>query len=245
MVETMVIYDMSQNEERLISSLVKYFPQLRITAVAHSCDRALSLITSHQPGLLIYDLDLDLSCCEKFLKKMDEDERDAILISSQSPDEEIFLHDSVSGLVRKPIIVAELVVTVRNTIKKIALKTREKLLTPKEAKPINDIVGIPTFEGFEYLNINQIIRCEGLQKCTRVVIDNRKDLISAYPIGAFKELLIPYGFYDVHRSHIINMKKVNRYSREGFIYLTDGSTVPLARRKRPLFFSNWNHLKVR
>jgi len=103
-------------------------------------------------------------------------------------------------------------------------------------------VGIPTLDGVEYINTESIVRCEGIQKCSRVINEDRNDIISSYSLGNFAELLKPFGFELVHRSHLINLKKVRRYTREGYIHLSDNSRVPLARRKKTDFLGLWPHL---
>ena len=99
------------------------------------------------------------------------------------------------------------------------------------------LVGIPTMDGVEYLKIDQIIKCEGPQKCTRVVTAERKNIVSSYNIGEFSKLLQPYNFFTPHRSFLINLNHMKRYSKDGLIYLTDQETAPLARRRKQEFLN--------
>jgi len=99
------------------------------------------------------------------------------------------------------------------------------------------MVGIPTMEGVEYLKIEQIIKCEGLQKCTRIFTTEDKKIVSSYNIGEFSKLLQPYNFFAPHRSFLINLNHIKRYNKEGIIHLTDKETAPLARRRKQDFLS--------
>lgn len=115
-------------------------------------------------------------------------------------------------------------------------KVYQKIIRSKSFNP-NKMVGIPTMEGVEYLKIEQIIKCEGLQKCTRVVTTENKKIVSSYNIGEFSKLLQPYNFFAPHRSFLINLNHIKRYSKEGLIYLTDKETAPLARRRKQEFLN--------
>ncbi len=240
MIDTIVIQPTSNDAVQLVANLQDHCPTIRVRGVAHTYDQALTLVAAHQPSLLFYDVDLEEGACDKFLDHLDSLPCRAILLSSHALAEPTYSHSSVFGLVRQPINLADLVLTVRSAVD--YLERLPALPATHTRPPAGGKVGIPTLEGFEYLDVQDIIRCEGLQKCTRVVTADRKDIISSYPIGAFRKLLIPYGFFDVHRSHLINLAKVIRYTREGFVYLNDQSQVPLARRKRADFLSLWEQI---
>lgn len=108
--------------------------------------------------------------------------------------------------------------------------------------PHTKLIGIPTIEGIDFLYSHEIIRCEGLQKCTRIVSTRGSAMVSAYNIGEFKKLLEAYGFFSCHKSHLINLMHVKKLTREGFVYLSDNGAVPLARRKRIEFLAMLKHL---
>lgn len=109
--------------------------------------------------------------------------------------------------------------------------------------PHTKLVGVPTIEGVEFINTEKVIRCEGLQKCTLIVTTEKSDIISSYSIGKFSELLEEDGFFSCHRSHLINLKYVKKYTREGYIFFSaDSKPVPLARRRRSDFMDQMRHL---
>lgn len=107
--------------------------------------------------------------------------------------------------------------------------------------PENRLVGIPTIHGQEILLADDIVRCEGLQRCTRIVSITKKDLISAHPIGYFKKALkkFPY-FFSTHRSHYINLSFVDRYLKSGIICMKDGAEVPIVKDQRQQFLKRIN-----
>jgi len=100
----------------------------------------------------------------------------------------------------------------------------------------SNCLGIPTLNGYDFIKFHDIIKCEGLQSYTRIVLRDKPDIISSYNIGQVKKLLIPKGFFSPHKSYLINLDEIEKYSKEGVIYLRGGLHVPLARRRKKAFF---------
>lgn len=117
------------------------------------------------------------------------------------------------------------------------IENLEALIKDKER-----VVGIPTIDGYEFLFPNEIIRCEGLQKCTRILTSTKTDIISSYNIGEFKKLLESFHFYAPHKSHLINLAYVKKYKREGIIILRDNTQIPVSKRRKGDFLEMIHHL---
>jgi len=108
--------------------------------------------------------------------------------------------------------------------------------------PNNQIIGIPTFEGYEFSSAEDIIRCEGFQKCTKVFLKKKSTIISSYNIGEFEKLLKKFGFFSTHKSHLINLSCISKYNKDGTLTLCDNSTVPVSRRRKRIFLEQFAHI---
>ena len=124
----------------------------------------------------------------------------------------------------------------------LTLKYKSLILLVRNYMNGKNKIGIATLEGIEFIRVEEVIRCEGLQRCTNVVVQNRKNMVSSYNLGEFIKLLENYGFYSPHRSHLINLSHVHRYDREGIILMTDQSAIPVSRRKKQEFLDQLKHL---
>lgn len=82
----------------------------------------------------------------------------------------------------------------------------------------------------------EIIRCEGMQRLTKVITADGS-IISSYNIGEFCILLKGWGFFLSPKSHLINLNFLRNYDTEGVFTLRDESSVPLARRRREAFMA--------
>ncbi len=129
--------------------------------------------------------------------------------------------------------------TIELHLLKAKLEHLEQLL---QEKNVDKLIGIPTLEGFDFIAVKEIIRCEGLQKCTRIVTTSKTDIISSYNIGEFRKLLEPYFFFSPHKSHLINLAFLKKYKREGTIMLRDNACIPVSKRKKSEFLELVIHL---
>jgi two-component system LytT family response regulator len=210
------------------------FKGLEIKATASSIEQAYSVIDLFKPYLIFSEVNIEGNTVFDFCSKVLGENVEIILFSDNTDAAAEAIKFQVCGYLLKPIKRSELINSVDTAIAKINRRSN----TSQYSLPHNKMIGIPTIEGYNFLNVSEIIRCEGQQKCTRVVTTVQKNIISSYPIGKFRELLKGYGFFTCHKSHIINLAFVRRYTHEGFIYLNDTSAVPLARRRKAQFLAN-------
>jgi two-component system LytT family response regulator len=121
----------------------------------------------------------------------------------------------------------------------LRINKREKMLGPQSGKPsaykeLFKKLPIPTEEGLELVPFEQIIQCKAERAyCFFHLINNKKILVSK-PMKEFEVALINNGFFKVHKSGIVNLQFAEKYVRGkgGYLVLSDGSTVPVATRKK-------------
>jgi two-component system LytT family response regulator len=235
------------DKERDTTSLLKRclnskFPEVSIDGEGSSYSEATRLIRTVHPKLIFSDIDV----ISRLKNTCLHDHVEFVCLSNVSEDAISAIRQDACGFILKPITIDDVVISVGNALRKLTdrplCKDNGSLSFETRLLPHTKLIGIPTMEGIEFLYSHEIIRCEGLQKCTRIVSTRKNNMISAYNIGEFRKLLEEYGFFSCHKSHLINLMHVNRYTRDGFLFLTDNAAVPLARRKRLEFLQHLKHL---
>jgi len=240
MITAVLVDDEKRAVEVLKDSLKADFPDIQILGSANSAQEAQTLITQMKPDLVFLDVAMPEESGFDLLNKLPTLDFEIIFVTAFDQYAMDAIKFCALGYVLKPIQREELVMAVQRAIKSIAQKqetNRNKLLLQNLINPgsQSNRIGIPTTDGLEFVSIQEIIRCEGVQRATKVVFEARKNLVSAYNLGEFKRMLEEYGFYSVHKSHLVNLDHVIRYDKEGFVHMTDKSNVPVARRKRQEF----------
>jgi len=239
-IESIIIDHESDATCFLKECLHSKFPDIAVSGEASDYFQGCELIKRFNPELVFSEM----KAGSKIRSLVAEYAFETVYISARAEDALCAFRQNACGFILKPLNVAEIVNSVATVMRRFserdshptAVISRENLL------PHTRLIGIPMMDGIEFLSAHEIIRCEGLQKCTRIVSMRKNDLVSSYNIGEFRKLLEEYGFFACHKSHLINLMHVKKITREGFIYLTDNSPVPLARRKRQEFLSNLKHL---
>lgn len=138
----------------------------------------------------------------------------------------------------QPYLPKDLIMAVDKAEQKLMLHSKLSKLFNNEEQ----LLGIPTIEGYEFIPSNEIVKCEGMQSYTRIFIKNKNSIVSSNNIGELRSKLEPFGFFSPHKSYLICLKQIRKYHRDGVICLQDGSEVPLARRRKCLFFEHIMHL---
>lgn len=229
--------------ERLRKCLAEKFPEIRVQGEAKTFFEAGRLIKAVNPSLIFCDNDTLPNYRLMGLRDRSKIGFEVVLISGNSNDALLAFRQEACGFLLKPFDIGDIVLSVTLAIQKISEKNSSyDHLKVNQILSHSNLVGIPCIDGIEFLNTCEIVRCEGLQKCTRIITVRESNIVSSYNIGEFRRVLNSRGFFSCHKSHLINLVYVRKLTKEGFIILADKSAVPLARRKRQEFLQSLDHL---
>jgi two-component system LytT family response regulator len=102
----------------------------------------------------------------------------------------------------------------------------------------NQKISIPMREGFELLNVKDIIHLEASESYTMIHLQGGKRILSSKNIKVYEKLLDPNIFFRTHKSHIVNLrfhlKGFNRIDGNSAV-MTNGQLIPISRRKLQSF----------
>jgi two-component system LytT family response regulator len=128
-------------------------------------------------------------------------------------------------------------------------KVSDKLATKDFAKKVSHLlenitkpdkhkkISIPTFEGFEFLEITDIVRCQSDVNYTTIFTKNGQKLLVSKTLKSFEELLADCNFFRIHNSHLINLEYVKKYTKGkgGYVTLTDNTIIEVSTRRKDDF----------
>jgi two-component system LytT family response regulator len=155
---------------------------------------------------------------------------------------EAIKHCAIGYLV-KPVDNNDLVETVNKAIKNIegksALEKNKQLIENLGVQSFqNKKIVIPSQEGLEFVEIADIIHCEGVEGYTKIHFIHQKPILSSHSIGHFKKLLGNQFFYLIHKSHLINLSYIEKYLNEGYVVLSGNHKLPVSRNRRSGFLNS-------
>ena len=111
--------------------------------------------------------------------------------------------------------------------------------------PPSGRLAIPTLEGVFYLPYSDIVYVRSESNYSNIVPEApRSTLLVSKSLSHFEPDLVQQGFMRVHRSYIVNLRKVEAYlkANRGFLRMTDGAEIPNSSRYKPLFLKAMEHL---
>ena len=103
-------------------------------------------------------------------------------------------------------------------------------------------IALSTSDGIHLYELQQIIRCTSEGNYTNIYFTNGKRLLVAKTLKDLEELLCQYNFSRIHKSHIINIDHLVSYLNKdnGYVVMTDKSTIAVAQRKKSQLLSILN-----
>lgn len=248
MVSTLLIDNDKKAATNLEQLLVKHCPQVSVCGIAYSFKNAVNIIENKKPQLVFTEVELYSGNSLKLLDLFNIFGFEIIAISNNNSFALQAFNCCATGYLLKPIKTDKLIKSVKHAKQRIYEKNHNLISTSSEQfvrrneLKSTEMIGIPTIEGFEFVCVNDIIKCEGMQKCTRVITKEKTDIISSYNLGEFRKKLEPYGFYSPHKSHLINLNLICKYHKEGNILMCNGTWVPVATRKKKEFIDRIKHI---
>ncbi len=142
----------------------------------------------------------------------------------------------------KPIDIDELVEAVNKVSEKIVQTQNISLpnVVLKNIKAINcqdQKLVLPNINGFDLIKVSEIIRCEAMDNYTKIYMDSGKIYVVSKTLKHFENLLIDCEFLRVHKSHLVNLKKVVKYikGKTAQLILEDNSEVDLSATRKQEF----------
>ena len=232
------IIDDEQNVIDTISIMLKELcPDVQVVGTAGSIASAKALIEEKSPELIFLDIEMPYGTGFDLLESLPEINFDVIFVTAYNEYAIKAIRYSAVDYLLKPVQSKELISAVKkvneNREKNKSYRNYEILLENiKTALPSK--LAIPTRDGLEFIEPSNIIRVEGDRSYSNIFLTNNRKMMVSKTLGDFEELLDSNTFLRVHKSHLINLAHIRKYSRAegGYLEMTDGSNVAISRTKR-------------
>lgn len=103
------------------------------------------------------------------------------------------------------------------------------ILNPLQKTPSK--IALPTAEGFEFIAIDQIIRCRSESNYTFFYLNNNIEVLICRTLKEVERILVNYGFIRIHQSHLINQSYLKKFVRHngGYVVMQDGEEISVSK----------------
>lgn len=238
-ITAIIVDDEQDSRETLGSYLTKYCPQVSLLAESANIIEARAAILKHQPQLVFLDIEMPHGNAFDLLEQWGEIDFEIVFITAFSQYAVQAFNLSAAHYLLKPVDIEELekaVATVERLLTQKANLSHAKILLENMAAlhSQNRKLVLPLMEGFDVVKMSEILYCEAEDNFTRFHFkDGRKTLICRN-LKFYEKALEPFGFFRVHRSHIINLDYITRYikGKGGSVILENGAEILVSNNKK-------------
>jgi two-component system, LytTR family, response regulator len=240
-IKTILIDDEPKALAILKNKIERLCPALTIVGESQDPHQAIELIEKQAPSLVFLDIAMPKMSGFDLLKKLPKPNFEIIFATAFDTYAIDAINHCAIGYLVKPIDNEDLIKAVSKAIENIdeknALEKNKVLIENLGIKKFQDKkIIIPTQEGLEFVEISSIIHCEGSDGYTKVHRNHKKSLLSSNSIGHFIKMLEHLDFYQVHKSHLINLNFIEKYLNEGYV-VVQGNNIPISRNRRSQFLA--------
>ena len=238
-IKAIIVDDEKGARESLSKMIEKYCPQIQVVAKADSMQTAYSAINVHLPDLVFLDIEMPNGNAFDLLEKFETVDFNIIFTTAFDHYAIKAIKFSAIDYILKPIDPEELIEAVerfKNIIyKKEVLNSKFKTLLAN-LKSENKVkkLGLPEGDGFIFIKISEIIRCESNNHLTIFFLTDGRELLSSRSIAEFEQLLTDENFIRVHRAHLVNYNHIKKYIKGegGYVIMEDNSKIEVSRRAK-------------
>ncbi|MEM7040860.1 MAG: LytTR family DNA-binding domain-containing protein, partial [Bacteroidota bacterium] len=211
-----IVDDEAAARETLASILENYFPEVRILSMPSDGVTALEAMREHQPDLVFLDIEMPGISGLDVARLAPKGDFSLVFTTAHRDYALRAIKLSALDYLLKPLGVEELrevITRVREQQNVAQLHERLQLIEGRLSGQVNRTgrIALPSMEGFEVLEIEQIVRCESESNYTRFYVEGQAPLLVTRTLAAYEKLLLDAGFIRIHQSHLIQLAQVRRY----------------------------------
>jgi two-component system LytT family response regulator len=245
MIKTIIVDDEYNAREFLEQLLLRYFKdKFLVLAKCDSIDDAIKAIEMHQPDLIFLDIQMPNKNGFELFKEIKEINFEVIFTTAHSEYAIQAIKQSALDYLLKPINYIDLLGAVNRFENKNQKENQQNqfnvLIENIDSGTIaHKKIAIATESGFEFVKFNTIIYLEAQSNYTKFYLLNNLRITTSKTLKHFEEILPSDLFFRTHKSYLVNMNFIKRFSKvdDLLIELITGQKLPVSVRKKEEFIN--------
>lgn len=238
MIRAIIIDDEKSAVTSIELSLKEYCLDVEIVGVAYKALEGIKEIELKKPDLVFLDIQMPHMTGIEMLEKIGNRNFEVIFVTAFNDYAiKAFKLNAIDYLL-KPISIPELIKAIHKVkeAKLNRVNMEDKLERIKAA--LSGKVGLPFSSGTEYIKISEIIRIEADGSYCKVITTDAKIRLISRNLKEMQHALDGESFYRTHKSHLINLEHIKKYSPlkdGGLCEMADGSQIEISRNSKAEF----------
>jgi two-component system, LytTR family, response regulator len=238
---TLIVDDEMHFAETLLLFLQRYCPDVEVLGIINQPEKALAQLRLGLPDVLFLDVEMPELNGLNLVEALGIPPQLNVIFTTAYDRYAVnaFKVNAVDYLL-KPVDPFELIRAVDKV--RLKLKNDEPTIPNPQPTILNyppsvflEKISAPTSDGLVFIRTANLLRCEADNSYTHIYMeDGTRHYISKKLIEFEKSLTSDSRFFRVHKSHIVNLTKVERYIRGegGELVMSDGKHIPVSREQK-------------
>ena len=229
-----IVEDEANSREILTNYLAKYCPAVTLKGEAASIEEAKKLIQKHTLDLVFLDVEMPFGTGFDLLDQLPDRTFETVFVTAYNQYAIDALNNHAAYYLMKPINIDELIKAVDYVaeIRKKEDALEDRVLTPNLNK-VEGKITLPQQDGFQILNVADILYCKADDNYTEIYLENKKILVSK-TLKYFEEALSKFAFARIHKSYLVNVNEVVKYrkGKGGSVVVSNGKELLVSASKK-------------
>jgi two-component system, LytTR family, response regulator len=239
MLKAVIVEDEPISRQILAGYISRYCPDVKLVAEAGDIEAGISAIQKHQPDILFLDVEMPKGNGFDLLEQIEAINFETIFVTAYGNYAIKALNYSAAYYILKPVSIEELVTAVEK-IKQKKQKDQRSIHTKVLLENIQTgsiqqyKLVLPLQDGFDVVAIKDIVHCRANDNFTDFFFISKQKKMICRTLKFYEELLAESGFMRVHKSHLINLDHIIKYTRGkgGQLTMADGAVIDISPNKK-------------
>jgi two-component system, LytTR family, response regulator len=240
MIKAIVVDDEAASRNVLRSYLEKYCTDVQVVAEADSVSTALTAIGHHAPDVVFLDVEMPHGNGFDLLEQLGTKVNfETVFVTAFDHYALQALNFSAAHYLLKPVSIEELEIAVekirqRRDAHTAALRAQVLIENRSITDRRNKKIVLPLLDGFEVVKADDVIVCVANDNFTDFHLVGKPRKMICRTLKFYEELLEGCGFMRVHKSYLVNLEHVVKYTKGkgGELMMADGTSVPVSPQKK-------------
>lgn len=229
--------------------LEENFPEILILGESKDVPSAVKAIHELKPDLVFLDISMPGYSGLELLKFFDESQINfkIIFVTAFSEYAINAFELSAVGYILKPVRVDAL----EKALHKIVMDTNNdldklKVLQTNMENPLNKKVALNTGDGITFLELHNILYLKADGSYTHFYTTDRHRITVAKKISDFERLEAMGNFLRIHRSHIVNLSRIQKIVKTdgGMVIMENGESLSISSERKNNLYKKFEDFKL-
>ncbi len=234
-----LVEDESNSREILRNYLKKYCPKVNLVGEAASIQEGLELIKNNNLDLVFLDVEMPFGNAFDLLEQVPDRTFETVFVTAYDHYAKDAINEHAAYYLMKPINIDELIKAVEYVweVKEKEASIQEGVLNTK-TKSIEGKLTLPQQDGFQVLDVSDILYCKADDNYTEIFLENKKIVVSK-TLKYFEDALSDFPFARIHKSYLVNVNEVVKYrkGKGGSVVISSGKELLVSASKKKEFLS--------